>query len=104
MKSAPAPPIGQKERATQSEPLSDVWTAPIGSRVKCPVCGQIFIKKRMKHYFGAIRMLAALLSGTVSAWISGSSIGYLDRLPLNDRLFHICQNARATIDKAEGKS
>jgi len=44
--------IGQKERATQSGPLSDVWTAPVGSRVKCPVCGQIFIKKRMKHYFG----------------------------------------------------
>ena len=52
MRPETAPHIGQKERATQSEPLLDVWTAPVGTRVKCPVCGQIFAKKRKKHYFG----------------------------------------------------
>ena len=51
MRAAPTSQIGQKKRATLAGPPLDAWTAPIGARVPCPVCGQIFTKKRKKHYF-----------------------------------------------------
>jgi len=55
MKSATAPQIGSKKRATLAAPPLDAWTAPIGASVPCPVCSQIFTKKRKKHYFDSAK-------------------------------------------------
>jgi hypothetical protein len=51
MRSEAALQIGQKKRATLAGVHLDAWTAPAGALVPCPVCGLIFKKKRLKHYF-----------------------------------------------------
>jgi len=53
LRSSATPEIAYKKRATLSGPLFDAWTAPVGARINCPVCDQVFIKKRKKHYFSS---------------------------------------------------